>query len=197
MEIPSAQPTTILLVRHAQTQWNKEQRYAGSAEVPLAAEAAEQISELSEKLQDEPISAIYSSPLSRCQLTIGPTAKSLHLPITIKEELKERNLGEWEGKSPSELSLHHGGYHFPDSAYNGEFRIPHAEPLEELEDRVRTFLHTVANRHPGETIALATHAGIIWIIQKRIITNPPAHIAWPSNCSIYRLIAEGQHFSLN
>ena len=184
------------MVRHAQTMWNKEQRYAGSAEVPLAPESADQIAELTEQFRRRPLVAVYSSPLSRCQLTVAGVAESHCLVINLKKELKERNIGDWEGKSSSELALHHAGYHFPDSAYNGQFHINNAEPLADLEARVRKVLQEIGDRHEGLPVLVATHAGIIWAVQKYIVSNPPETIMWPGNCSVHELDYHNRHFEL-
>lgn len=192
----SLAPTKILMVRHGQTVWNAEQRYAGSSEVDLAPAAVPQIRALTKYLKNIPIDAIYSSPLQRCLTTVRETARNHHRRIIIREELRERNLGSWEGKAPNEIHLTHEGYHFPDSAYNGDFRIPDAEPLDHLEKRVRAVLHEVHRAHPGQTVLLATHAGIIWMVQARIVTNPPKHLVWPANASISEVVAEGRHFTL-
>jgi len=188
--------TTLLFVRHAQTVWNKEQRHTGSSEVPLAKEAERQIAVLTKKLLHLPFDALYSSPLSRCQLTIEPLAEILSLKPAIRDDLKERHLGSWEGKSPTELLPDHPGYHFPDSAYTGEFRIPGAEPLEQLEQRIRDFIQEVQHKHPGQTILVATHSGVIWTIQHRIVNNPPDALTWPGNCSITTVSYDGRHYTL-
>ncbi len=189
-------PTRFILIRHAQTKWNHEQRYAGSSEVPLSDEAHEQIGRLAAKLADKKLDAAYSSPLTRCQLTIGPTAKAHNLPITILPELKERNLGAWEGKAAHELDLHHGGYQFPVSAYDGSFRIPKAETIEAAEHRIRTALRAMAEAHPGETVLVGTHGGIIRILLQHIVANPPDEITWPGNCARYHLLWNNGHCEL-
>ncbi len=188
-------PTTrFIFVRHAQTQWNNEHRYAGDSEVPLAEQSAEQIETLTRYLKDEEIDVIYSSPLSRCINTITPTATAHGLRIIIRNELKERHLGDWEGKLASEIHLTHTGYHFPTSAYNGDFRVPNAEPLEDVQHRLRNLLHELHESHPGQTVALATHAGLIWALDAHIVQNTPKKLIWATNCSITTVISEDRHF---
>lgn len=187
-------PTTFLLIRHAQTIWNKEQRHTGSTEVPLSDASEKQIIRLTRRLSKEPIHAAYSSPLSRCRITIQPTVEFFKLNLEIDEALIERNLGAWEGMSPIDLLPLHPGYEFPKSAYDGAFHIPQAETLEMLEKRIRHFLNRVHDEHPGETVAVSTHSGVIWTVLHRIVSNPPTDFFWPSNCSITRIVSEGNHF---
>lgn len=187
--------TNFIFVRHAQTVWNKEARFAGSSEVPLSPEADAQIAKVTRRLLRYKIDRIYASPLSRCQLTIEPLAEIIGVPIITTEILKERNLGDWESKSPSELPIR-TDFHFPDSAYNGDYRIPNAETLEHLEDRIRGFLQEMREHHEGESIAVATHAGIMWAIQKYIVKNTPQEILWPGNCAVAHIETEDHHYLL-
>jgi broad specificity phosphatase PhoE len=195
MEHPPS-PTTILFVRHAQTVWNLDQRHTGSSEVALSPQADRQIATLTRSLLPESIEAIYTSPLSRCQLTIKPLSEIIGKQAVIRPDLQERHLGTWEGQSPKELLPLHPGYHFPESAYNGDFHIPGAEPLEDLEQRIRLFVQEMQTRHPGKTIVVSTHSGVIWTLQHRIVNNPPETWLWPSNCSVTRIRYDGRHFIL-
>ena len=187
-------PTTFLLVRHAETIWNHEHRHAGSMEVPLSHDAERQIARLTKKLVHKPIKAIYSSPLTRCQITIHPVAEIYDLKVIIRPDIMERDLGKWEQKTLEELLPTHPGYEFPKSAYTGDYHIPEAETLEDMEHRVRKFLHEAHEAHPGQHIVAATHSGVIWMIVNRIVTNPPSDFQWPSNCSICTITTEGNHY---
>ncbi|MEI6477816.1 MAG: histidine phosphatase family protein [bacterium] len=187
-------PTVFLLVRHAQTTWNKEQRHTGSMEVPLSPTAGAQIERLTRSLLKHPIAAVYSSPLTRCQLTVRPLVEQLGLKVHLDDRLIERDLGSWEGKSPADLLPTHPGYEFPKSAYTGEFRITGAETIEELEGRIRNFLSSVHEHHPGKQVLVATHSGVIWTAVHRIVSNPPEDFLWPDNCSLSTIVSHGNHF---
>lgn len=189
-----APSTRFLFVRHAQTTWNHEHRYAGSGEVPLAPESVDQIHALTWFLHSVEIDAIYSSPLSRCLETITPVAHHAHRRIIVREELRERNLGEWQGKTADEIHPTSKHYHFPESAYNGELHVPKAELLDELERRVRGLLHELTHAHPGQTVVLATHAGVMWTVLARIVANPPDTILWAGNCAVYRVVTDSERF---
>lgn len=183
---PSA--TLFLLTRHARTVWNIEQRYAGHTEVALAPEAESQIRVLTKALLNERIDAIYSSPLSRCLLTVTPTAEILSLPIGVDSRLRERNLGKWEGRSAAELVKEYPGFEFPESAYSGQFVIPDSESLDEVARRTHDVLQEMAVRHPGQTILIATHAGIIWAAENLLCEQRVNEHPWPANSTETRLV---------
>lgn len=180
--------TTLLLIRHARTVWNTEQRYAGHVEVALAPEADQQIRILTKILIREPIGAVYSSPLSRCLLTISPTAEIFDLPIGIDQRLRERDLGAWEGRPASELQIEYPGFHFPESAYTGLFTVPGAEPLAAVTKRTESVLTEIAAKHVGMTVVIATHAGIIWAAENLLTPNGNINRPWPENSTETRMI---------
>jgi broad specificity phosphatase PhoE len=184
---PFAVSTQFLLVRHARTIWNDEQRYAGHQDVPLAPEADSQIRTLTRKLVHERIDAIYSSPLSRCLLTVAPIAEIMDLPIHLDVRLRERDLGSWENQAAADLAQQHPGFVFPDSAYTDQFVIPGAEPLESVKERMEAVLSDIGSHWSGSTVLIATHAGTIWAAENRLATNHPLQAEWPSNSGVIRL----------
>jgi broad specificity phosphatase PhoE len=68
--------------------------------------------------------------------------------------------------------------------------------LDALETRLRHVLHEVVEAHPGQHVVLATHAGLIWILQTRIIQNTPREVRWAGNCAVATVVAEGNHYLL-
>ena len=188
--------TTLLLVRHAETTWNSQRRYAGHSEVPLSPDADQQIAQLTQRLAHESIQAIYSSPLSRCIATIYPTAEVHGLSINLELGLRERNLGQWEGVTETEIRQNHPQFTFPISAYDGEYAVPEGETLDALAFRTHTVLQRIAERQAGRNTLVATHAGIIWMVLTRIVTNSPEVLDWPHNTTILRLSYHDTEFRL-
>src|SRR5579862_9961834 len=81
--------TTLLLVRHGETDWNAERRWQGHADVPLNARGRDQSETLAEQLGGEDIDAIYSSDLSRARDTALAVARRLHLSVVVDPDLRE------------------------------------------------------------------------------------------------------------
>src|SRR6185437_6606991 len=89
--------TTLLLVRHGETDWNAERRYQGHADVPLNDRGVEQARELAEQLAGERIDAIYSSDLSRAHATAEIVGERLGVPVVTDPDLREIDVGAVEG----------------------------------------------------------------------------------------------------
>lgn len=136
--------TTILLVRHGQTEWNRVERFRGRADVPL--------------------NAIYSSPLSRAVRTAEAIGRYVGLPVEIHPGLADIDYGEWQGLTPDEardrwpepIDL---WYNSPQLAY-----IPGGETLDALRTRTMKSMNELAVRHAGQTIVLVGHTVINRII---------------------------------
>ncbi|MBM3132085.1 MAG: histidine phosphatase family protein, partial [Chloroflexi bacterium] len=87
----------LILVRHGQTDWNREYRVQGQADPPLNESGKAQAEAIARALKDEPVEAIYSSPLSRAFETARAIDESHHIGIARIDALKELNVGDLDG----------------------------------------------------------------------------------------------------
>ncbi|HEY5099343.1 MAG TPA: histidine phosphatase family protein, partial [Gaiellaceae bacterium] len=94
--------TTLLLVRHGETDWNAERRWQGHADVPLNDRGREQARVLAEQLTGESIDAIYSSDLSRARDTADIVGVRLGVPVVVDADLREIDVGPIEGMTAEE-----------------------------------------------------------------------------------------------
>jgi broad specificity phosphatase PhoE len=155
--------TRIILVRHGQTAWNvgafsgKGERFRGRIDLPLNERGRAQAQALAERLADEPISAIYASPLQRAVETAEPTARRLGLTVQPLEGIIDINYGDWQERPHSEVARL-----YP-ALYRKWLQEPHlvwppgGESLEEVRDRAMAALHQVTARHQDQTILVAAH----------------------------------------
>lgn len=149
--------TRIILVRHGQTEWNRVERFRGRMDVALNETGLAQAEALAERLSTEPISAIYTSPLSRAMQTAQPTAQRLGLLVLPLEGLIDIDYGQWGGLSPAEANAL-----YPDIYYLWRTRpqlvdIPGGENLAKVRARAISSVKEVAARHEGQTILLVAH----------------------------------------
>ncbi|MBV8480005.1 MAG: histidine phosphatase family protein [Actinobacteria bacterium] len=136
--------TTLLLVRHGETDWNAERRWQGHADVPLNARGREQADALAEQLAAETIDAIYSSDLSRARDTALAVASRLKLPVVVDHDLREVDVGAIEGLTAEEARAFEG--------WQGE-------PIDQHAERVLRAVHRIADAHPGGRVLVVTHGG--------------------------------------
>jgi probable phosphoglycerate mutase len=151
--------TTILLVRHGETDWNSERRWQGHADQPLNDAGREQARELAETLIDRGIDVVYSSDLVRAHETALIVAERLGLPVQVDAGLREVDVGDWAGRLVSEIEADDPEafqlWRQGRKAWNG------GESYEEMGERVVGAVLRLAERHPGQTVLIVTHGGSI------------------------------------
>lgn len=156
--------TRLLLVRHGETEWNKEGRYHGVTDVELSEVGLEQARRLGQRLAMEKPNALYSSPLKRAMHTAQQIAEVNDLPIVPCDELKELNLGDFEGKRFRGADDEGRPLEAAWEAGNIEFNLPGGETLYQLCGRVAGFVATLRERHSTGTVLIVSHGGALRIV---------------------------------
>ena len=170
--------TRIILVRHGETDWNRERRWQGHSDRPLNELGREQAAGLAERIGAEPISAVYSSDLMRAHETARLLADRLGLEVTAVPDLRERRFGSWEGLRDEEVERRFPGAHGP----------PDGETREEMSRRVLRSLRAIADTHPGQTVLVVSHGGPIRAILRH--HEHPDCEEPVGNCAVARLDLE-------
>lgn len=152
--------TTIVLTRHGQTEWNREERYRGQIDVPLNATGERQAAALAERLAAFPVTAIYTGPLQRAVLTGEICAMRLGLTARVLPGLLDLNLGEWQGSSPATVAAREPELYSLWLSTPAAVHFPGGESLEQVRQRAVDALETAIARHPGETVVLVAHQGV-------------------------------------
>ena len=146
----------IFVVRHGETEWNREEVFRGRKDIPLNETGLWQAGRTGVFLADKNVSAIYSSPLSRAQQTASKISEATGVPVKLDESYTDMDFGPWEG-----LSLRAVQERYPESfdtwrRYPHRFRIEGAETLTQVRRRVRRGLHS-AQSQGGPTVVIVTH----------------------------------------
>ena len=111
--------TTLLLVRHGETDWNAERRWQGHADVPLNDHGRDQARVLAEELAaGTPIELVYSSDLARARETAEIVAARLYLELVLERDLREIDVGSRQGRTWMEID--------DGRAWDGESREDHS-----------------------------------------------------------------------
>ncbi|HEY5295641.1 MAG TPA: histidine phosphatase family protein [Gaiellaceae bacterium] len=151
--------TPLILVRHGETDWNKEHRWQGHADQPLNDTGRAQARELAEALAGREIGAVYASDLVRARETAELIAARLGLPVSLDAGLREVDVGDWAGRLLSEIE-----HDNPDAFrrwQDGRQGWRGGESYDEMGERVVAAVLRIADRHPGETVLVVTHGGSI------------------------------------
>jgi probable phosphoglycerate mutase len=192
------QPTRVLAIRHGETAWNVDGRIQGQLDVPLNDTGRWQVHRLALAIADEDISAIYSSDLLRALETAQAVARGCDQPITTDAGLRERGFGVFEGLSYDEINKR-----WPEQAERWRKRDPSfgaegGETLRQFFERGVGAVMRLAALHPGETIAVVSHGGVMDCLYRaasRIALDAPR--SWQlGNASINRLLYTPQGFTL-
>ena len=149
--------STILLVRHGETDWNRDARFQGHADPPLNERGREQARALAERLAAEPLAAVYTSPLQRARETAEIVAARVGLPVESVDGVREVDVGSWSGLTRTEIEER-----FPEAFARWLGNGPgweDGETYEEMGERVLAALEELARRHPGEVVLVVTHGG--------------------------------------
>jgi alpha-ribazole phosphatase len=166
--------TRIYLIRHGQVAGYETPAYNGHADVPLTEYGISQYHQLRERLADAGITACYSSDLSRCASGAGIICAPLGISPVLMPELRELNIGIWEGMTWSAITAE-----YPqewqarlDDIVN--YRVPQGENLLDLAARAIPALKGIVRTHRGETVLVVGHGGMNRVLLLDAIGAPLA-----------------------
>lgn len=149
--------TTILLVRHGETEWNRKKIFRGTIDVPLNDAGRAQARMLAEALKSRQIDAAFSSPLQRAVKTTEIALAGRGIDVQIDERLRDFCYGEWCGLAETEVAER-----WPDELTLWTTQPEKARPrgggtLQEIRDTAFSAMEEIASNYPGRTVALFAH----------------------------------------
>lgn len=95
----------LYITRHGETQWNTEKRLQGWRNSPLTEKGIAQGNTLQEAIKKYKIRKIYTSPSERALKTALAARGTMPIPVELMDELKEMNMGDWEGRTIDEIKI--------------------------------------------------------------------------------------------
>ncbi|ADI02216.1 MAG TPA: histidine phosphatase family protein [Syntrophothermus lipocalidus] len=151
----------VYLVRHGETIWNEKGRYQGATDVPLSERGIWQATRLASRFRQAPLSAVYSSDLSRAYQTACIIAQPHGLEVGVMPEFREMNFGEWEGLSATEIEEGYGSLYRHWLKDPGTVTVPGGESLESVLTRTLAGLGRLTALHQNDTVLVVTHGGVL------------------------------------
>ncbi|MFD0899281.1 histidine phosphatase family protein [Actinomadura sediminis] len=146
--------STLYLVRHGDTEWQAENRYAGVSDIALTGTGRDQAERLGRWAAGERVDAVWASPLKRSRATAAPAATALNRPMLIDGDLAELDFGSAEGRTLAELPPADAEAFLADPV-RGVF--PGAEDPRKAVERGTAALRRAASRHRGENVLVVAH----------------------------------------
>jgi broad specificity phosphatase PhoE len=170
--------TVLVLIRHAESEMNANGTHligGRSNHSPLSEKGASQAHSLGLRLKREamPIHRWFVSPAVRTRETtrIALSSMEVETDIVIDDRIQELCQGDWEGKLREE-------FYTPErmtqvDADNWNFKAPNGESQRDVENRMTAFADEIADKHPGETVALVTHGVAIKCLLRGVMDWNP------------------------
>lgn len=166
--------TDFILVRHGETVWHAENRYAGRTDIGLTARGRAQADTLARWAATARLTGIWTSPLSRARLTAAPAADACGLTPHIDARLYEVDFGQGEG-----LTRHEMRARFPErlDAFLDDpvgSHLPGGEDPREAAARAAACLADIAGQQPDGRILLVGHSTLVRILLCHLLGIPLA-----------------------
>ena len=151
-------PLRLILARHGEAEGSREFRFNGSSDVALTPHGAEQAQRLAAALVPFDLAAVYTSPLLRASATAEAIASAARLTVETLPDLREQSYGSWERLTAIEARARDPKRF---AAWSAGLRIapPAGESLSVVRRRAVACVTLLAERHPGQTVALVAHVG--------------------------------------
>ena len=160
----------LTLIRHAPTEYNAKGLFMGALDLSSSRDGLLQAQQLGVDLKGFIFTKYYCSPLKRTLQTakaIFPDAK-----IELDQDLRERALGNWSGRSKKEMRDVYPEAFLPSGHINPFFVPEGGEPIEDVMKRVSNFLEKIKSESDGHIVAV-THNGVLRVF-RCIVEEKPA-----------------------
>ncbi|MGI4985731.1 MAG: histidine phosphatase family protein [Janthinobacterium lividum] len=172
--------TTLILVRHGETGWNRIKRIQGQIDIALSPRGERQAALLAARIDAERaavrepaaddadgpsalgrIDAVVSSDLLRAMQTAAPIARAAGVDVLADANLRERHYGVFQGHDAAQIRAHWPQAYASWKTHDPDFAPEGGESLRALYARVVSALGAIASRHPGRTVVCVAHGGVL------------------------------------
>ena len=191
--------TTVYLVRHGETEWNKLGKHQGTSDIPLDDTGRKQAHDLTKSFSKFSVQTIYSSPLKRAHQTAIILANGN--PVHVIPELRERNYGDFEGRTNKEIRQMHPNLDEEQAKVGLKWAPPNGESCYEVCQRAGKAFQQLFEKHKEQNFAIVSHGsalkGIINWIQGT--TDSAEHyfsVTPVRNCELVKFEHDGKSFNI-
>lgn len=165
--------TQIYLIRHGETQWNRERRLQGQLDSPLTEEGIQQAHALADKLSRIGFCAVYSSDLDRARRTTHIIiSRCDQMSVTYDSRIRERHFGKFQGLTWQEVSEKYPVEAAGEFAGDPMNQAPGGESKHQLLNRAMPFFNEIADRHAAGKVLVISHGGVLNVWTKFVLQLP-------------------------
>lgn len=164
----------LLLIRHAETDFNRQLRFQGHVDAPLNANGLAQAERLAERLADEPVDLVVTSDLLRARQTAEPWVARRGLRPVVDARWREQAFGVLEGLDAPTIRVRHPDLWAAWVRHEADQAPPGGESPQAFFDRVWQALRELAQAHAGARIAVVTHGGALDMVWRGVHGLPLA-----------------------
>jgi len=166
----------ILLVRHGETDWNRIKRFQGRSDVELNKRGRAQAKALALTLREEPLKAIYSSPITRAIETAKAINRYHQTYLEQRDGLMEMDLGDFEGLHPRDLRNEQSEFLRKWLEDPASVRMPNGETLQEVQERAWAVVQEVTKTYHHGSVLLCSHNFVNLTILCKILGLEITHL---------------------
>lgn len=169
---PLGKPTSVILLRHGQTELSGDRRFSGRTDIPLTKEGIRQATRAARRLADSGAAAIITSPLQRARRTAEAVAEATRAPLVTYDEFVEADFGAWQG-----LTFAEAAEKWPDELAawmaNPDRAPPDGESFATVALRVLAGLDKLIAAYQHQTTIVVSHVTPIKTLVCRALLAPP------------------------
>lgn len=167
--------TDLVLVRHGETAWHADNRYAGRSDVALTDRGLAQADDLTAWARRTPPDLVLSSPLQRARRTAEPAARAAGLTVTVDERLVEVDFGRGDGLTRGEMRARFPADLDAFLAAPASSPLPGGETGADAVARARPVLAEAAAAHPDGTVLVVAHQTLLRLLLCDLLGLPLDH----------------------
>jgi broad specificity phosphatase PhoE len=165
-------PTRLLLLRHGEVESRYHRVFGGRIDMELSPQGHQQATALAEYVRKIPLDAIYVSPMKRAQQTVAPLLAHLQREASTMADLCEVHFGDWTGLTWQEVHDKYQVSAFQWLEMMEAAKVPGGECSRTFRARIEPCLQHILESHPGQTIAVTCHGGVIRMLLSILLQIP-------------------------
>ena len=162
--------TDLILIRHGETDWNRELRFQGQVDVALNDVGLEQARRLAARLAGEMVDGVHASDLLRAQQTAQPIAQQLGLGLLSDTALREQSFGDVDGMRVDDIKADHPLAWEGWLRFEADYSMPGGETTRQFHARVMDAVQRLAGAHDGKTLIVVTHGGVLDMVYRTALS---------------------------